>query len=97
MIEQQPSEMVLRMARAMFDREWGGLGNDKLFEADEGYWVPAAIAALKALREPNEKMVQATWDLVWANRAPKIVGQAMSGSASELWRTLIDTALGDDK
>ena len=86
------SEMVERVARAICvkncedpdEASYGflGTGDPKSF-AWRGY-IPHAIAALAALREPTEEMVRAAYD------------QTMNGIGSmprAYWQAMIDEAL----
>lgn len=52
-----PTEMELRVARALHDHEWGKVQHS----FDDGcaeYWVECARAAMRAMREPTEAMTR---------------------------------------
>jgi hypothetical protein len=80
------SEMVERVARAMFDQEWAGHKDWAQADAeDRAYWVGCARVAVEAMRVPTEAMkdrgFQFTADPCW----PDDVGRA--------WAAMVDRAL----
>lgn len=82
-------------------------GNDRQFFLDnrmsilrghghgfaEGHWSAAARAAIEAMREPTEAMVEAGDQVcidIWPLGPP-------TANSEDGWRAMIDTALSEDK
>jgi len=82
---------VERVARAIYERRVNGLMRrewDSLDERVRGFYVDDARAALAAMREPSEGMMEAADDHKWGK---PIEGYAVDVSA--IYRAMIDKAL----
>ena len=78
------SEMVERVAAAIFCSHIGGNGwPEGLPENAKDYWRKEARAAIEAMREPTEAMIDKTWREQVAD----------SGDPDGVWRVMIDAAL----
>ena len=75
------SEMVERVAMALCDERWRG-DWPKLNEGEREDWRGAARAAIAAMREPIEAMINSAHD--------RIAGE---GEIADVWRAMIDEAL----
>ncbi|CAB4156105.1 hypothetical protein UFOVP1301_58 [uncultured Caudovirales phage] len=86
-----PTEMELRVAKALYEHEWQSLPNSEPFgDGCKDYWVSEARAAIRAMREPTTEMearVIAALDKVmrenhgkhmnvWADVMPPILARA---------------------
>lgn len=83
------SEMIERVARAMFDRRFNadaadvGLGDkENLWQQTKDLWSDAARAAILVMREPTLTM-----------KAAAHQNCAVCGGAGESWPLMIDVAL----
>ena len=72
------SEMVERVARAIISSASSYAG----YEANSDYWDSLARAAIEAMREPTEAMVNAAPDLRGVDFYP-----------TDVWRAMIEAAL----
>lgn len=72
------SEMVERVARAMFEADRGGSWDD-VRENSKAMWRSFARAAIEAMREPTEAMINVGWRSMNDERLP--------------WEVMIDAAL----
>lgn len=87
------SEMVERVGEALRVKliEWyaGGIG----FE-DGGLML--ARAAIEAMLQPTEQQLAAAWDVITAEKQGQGITRLMPGlGAREIYRAMIDAALGD--
>lgn len=85
------SEMIERVARAIgaADPDQGGQINDSdmgeyFWEKYRDHYIPIAIAAIKAMREPTEAMED-------AGNSPTYIW--VDETASDVWPRMIDAAL----
>jgi hypothetical protein len=92
------NEMVERVARALYEARWGGgdwdtLAKQRNAEFEIAKWMPMALAAIAAMREPTAKMAEAgedtltSWDQDDGNRC--------ECDAKKVWPAMIDAALRD--
>jgi len=87
-------DMVKRVARAIYDN----LPNENYAEPlpSEGEFSPAIIecarAAIAAMREPTDKMLDACddFDIYWGYRA-----DGRPGGLDDCWRAMVGAALGE--
>lgn len=80
------NEMIERVAKAMFDKACPAIrytDDDRLFYSD------MAIAAIKAMRKPTQKMIE---DGMWISTTGEIVGEY---GAKETYQAMIDAIIGD--
>ena len=97
------SEMVERVARALFETEWSPPGTEKIRAVWEKewprsceYWLNSARAAIAAMREPTEAMTEAASDAV-----EKYEDEVRGGDLTPtrhclpetVWRAMIDEAV----
>ncbi len=81
------NEMVERVARAMRAREWDGDYWNEADMSDKEYWLASARAAIEAMREPTEAMIDAVQDLS--------IGEQENWQ--KCWGIAIEAALVDQK
>lgn len=97
------SEMVERVARAIAstrgrdpdDTAGGPHPGGTWLEKGEPWWrgdVDAARAAIEAMREPTEKMIEAGQLYCWDDGHPTVGSHAIQG---QVFRAMIDAALKD--
>ncbi len=75
------SEMVERVAQAIWSARHPGLAWTSVPCVIKRSYRSGARAAIQAMREPTEEMIQAAW------------AEVLPG---HVWRAMIDTALGAD-
>lgn len=88
------TDMVDRVAKALFATEWANKGHSwEMDSAHHEYWLGAARAAIVAMREPNETIIRAGEQIMadWCE-SPGDSG----GPFPWIWRTMIDAALGKE-
>lgn len=98
------TEMVERMARAMYGHRISALGiypeGDARFAkaVDDGWYLVTgdAEAALRALRKPTMAMLNAACDIgVASDPMNWSVTYANGSEATEIWRSMIEAALSE--
>jgi hypothetical protein len=85
-------DIIERAARAMAASrgyDWDGKDKGKEY-ANHGYWLECARAAIEALREPDEKMLEGPWTFNPAETSGMPPTQAMM---KLVWQAMIDQAL----
>jgi len=100
------SEMVERVARALAALSLNLNGNDApvphepIIDRRWQNFVPQALAAISAMREPTEAMIEACWPVyhVWGKDAPSPDSRPnayadMEVKALDYWHAQIDAAL----
>ncbi len=91
------TEMIERVARALYEDQCvkhpDSIGAKTKFYND-GIYHGAARIALAAMREPTEAMLEAEAAQDTGSKA-KISGYLDYFSADEVWKAMIDAALGD--
>ena len=80
-----PNKMIERVAREMFKILCPGI---RYLEADKEFYEEAAKAAITAMREPTEEMVEASFDSTYFQTARQ-------SEIKNCWRLMIDAALKD--
>ena len=88
----EPTRMELRVANALFDFETKGkMGRfqDELNSTDLAqYWIESSRAAIRAMREPTHKMIDA-----YSDPLPMCCDEPWNGpSAKDAWQAMIDAA-----
>jgi hypothetical protein len=92
------SEMVDRVARALFAKEFPNEG-DPLWTAETGglgdreYWFGLARAAIEAMREPSEMMASFGGMVCYCADCQEAAGTVDSITAAATYRAMIDAAL----
>lgn len=86
MTTDKPMTMVERVARALHPeifKDFGGHGPGECPDCDEQRELARELAraAIEAMREPTQRMLDATW----------------TDASAFTWRTMIDAALNEDQ
>lgn len=84
------SEVIERVARALYVKEWGDIYKWEDNTTDQPYWCDQARAAIEALREPTPEMIDA------GQRTECEHGEMNCGAAAA-WRAMLSAALEQPK
>jgi len=97
--------MIVRVAKALFVQEWQEFVPEGQWDADRGYWCEAALAAITAMREPTDEMIDAAAETpgMKACSATMVLHQCRGYSLDpeafkagsplhQAWRAMIDAA-----
>lgn len=93
------SEMIERVARAMWAHEWGEHAEQQPFEAScREYWLDAARIAISAIRSPTEAMVAVGCEeLPWGDEHGSVVSELDAQWRREalmpIWDGMLNEAL----
>ena len=89
-------DMIERVARAIHAWEWDGQPHPEPFNEGRQHYSTAAKAAIEAMREPTEEMVEVTGNMP----SPEQYGEEGGGwrAAHKMyWKVMIDAALAESR
>ena len=94
------TEMIERVARALFAQECREFAQWPGTEENQEYWRAAARAAIEAMREPTEAMLEASWaatrDMSPDERMPALLATGRDAhqiKTKHRYAAMIDAAL----
>lgn len=93
--ENGKSEMVERVAKAIWSDYWDGEGCSwaEMEESARQTALSMARAAIEAMREPNEAMIGMGMEADHRRRP----GSTRPSAADAIWRAMIDAAAAEDR
>jgi hypothetical protein len=91
------SEMIERVARALFDDEWPGEPLEEEWDHNRDAWRQKARAAIEAMREPTKAMLgdQGQPDPRFDDLDYRLEPSEYPRALTKIWEAMIDAALKD--
>jgi hypothetical protein len=86
------SEMIERVARALFDDEWPGEPLEEEWDHNRDAWRQKARAAIEAMRQPTQAMKDVYRDAILRESG---ILQESDGRLERIHVAIIDAALKD--